>query len=71
MEDMVAQGDKVAFQNTVRATHTAEFMGIPPSGKQITAPVIRIAGIADGRIAGRWQSPDRLIWMQQIGAIPS
>ena len=69
IEDMVAEGDRVAFRGVVRATHTAEFMGTPASGKQIAVPVIGIAQLAEGKIAEWWNSPDRLSWMQQIGAI--
>ena len=71
IEDMIAEGDKVAFRGVVRTVHTAEFMGIPASGKHITVPVIGIAQLTDGKIVEWWNSPDRLSWMQQIGAIPS
>ncbi|MHA2311475.1 MAG: ester cyclase [Candidatus Thorarchaeota archaeon] len=71
IEDMVAEGDRVAFRGVVRTTHSADFMGIPASGKQIEVPVFGIAQIAEGKIVEWWNSPDRLSWMQQIGAIPS
>jgi steroid delta-isomerase-like uncharacterized protein len=71
IEDMVAEGDRVAFRGVVRATHKAEFMGIPASGKQVVVPVIGIALLAEGKIAEWWNSPDRLSWMQQIGALPA
>jgi len=71
IEDMVAEGDRVAFRAITRTTHTADFMGIPASGKQIAVPIIGIARLAGDKIAEWWNSPDRLSWMQQIGAIPS
>jgi predicted ester cyclase len=71
IEDMVSEGDRVAFRGVVRATHKAEFMGIPASGKQVVVPVIGIALLAEGKIAEWWNSPDRLSWMQQIGALPA
>jgi steroid delta-isomerase-like uncharacterized protein len=71
IEDMIAEGDRVAFRGVVRTTHSAEFRGIPASGKQIEVPVIGMAQIVEGKIANWWNSPDRLSWMQQIGAIPS
>lgn len=71
IEDMVAEGDRVAFRGVVRAIHTAPFMGTPASGKQIAVPVIGMAFIAGGKVAEWWNSPDRLSWMQQIGAVPS
>ena len=69
VEDIVAEGDRVAFRGVVKATHSAEFMGTPASDKQIAVPVIGIAQIIDGKVAEWWNSPDRLSWMQQIGAI--
>jgi predicted ester cyclase len=71
IEDMVAEGDKVAFRGVVRAINTAEFMGTPASGEQIEVPVIGMAQLAEDKIAEWWNSPDRLSWMQQIGALPA
>ena len=71
IEDMVAEDDRVAWRGVTRATHTAEFMGTPASGKQIIVPVIGMARLAGGKVAEWWNSPDRLSWMQQIGAIPA
>jgi steroid delta-isomerase-like uncharacterized protein len=71
IEDMVAEGNRVAFRGTVKATHMADFNGIPARGRQITVPVIGIAELIDGKVAEWWNSPDRLSWMQQIGAVPS
>jgi steroid delta-isomerase-like uncharacterized protein len=69
LEDMIAEDDKVAFRLVVRAVHTGEFNGIPVSGKSVVVPVIGMAKIADGKIVEWWNSPDRLSWMQQIGAV--
>jgi predicted ester cyclase len=66
IEDMVAEGGRVASASA----HAAEFMGIPASGKQIVVPVIGFAQLSAGKIIEWWNSPDRLSWMQQIGALP-
>ena len=71
IEEMVAEGDKVAFRLVTRAVHTGTFMGTRASGKQIVVPVIGMARVAGGKIAEWWNSPDRLSWMQQIGALPA
>jgi predicted SnoaL-like aldol condensation-catalyzing enzyme len=49
---------------------TAEFMGIAPTGKQITVGVIEIARIAGGKMAEHWNVVDNLGMMQQLGVIP-
>ncbi len=36
IEDMVAEGDKVVYRASARGTHKREFMGIAPTGKQVT-----------------------------------
>ena len=72
MEDLLAEGDKVALRFTFRGTHQGEFLGIAPTGKQVTMVGIDIFRIADGRIVELWgQEEDVLGMMQQIGAIPS
>src|SRR5512143_1050905 len=37
IEDMLAEGDRVAFRGVIRGTHEGAFMGIAPTGKQLTA----------------------------------
>ena len=70
VNDMVAEGDKVAFCFGRRATHTGEFMGVPASGKQVSWMTIGIARLVDGKIAEFWNSPDRMGMMQHLGIIP-
>ena len=69
-EDLIAEGDKVAARFTLRGTHKGEFMGIPPTGKQVTMAGIQIVRTADGRIAENWVNFDALGMVQQLGAIP-
>ena len=67
---MIAEGDRVAFRGFVRTVHTAKFMGVPATGKQIVVPIMGVAKIVNGKISEWWNSPNRLSWMQQICAIP-
>lgn len=71
IEEMVAEGDQVAIRFTMRATHTGEFMGMLPTGKQITFTGLDINRLEDGKIAERWGSQDDLGLMQQLGVIPT
>src|SRR5262245_9377324 len=49
IEDMVADGNRVAVRHTHLATQTGEFAGIPPTGKSVTVPGIEILRIYDGQ----------------------
>ena len=69
IEEMLAEGNMVAWRGVTTATHTAEFLGTPASGKQIIVPVMGMARLVEGKVDEWWNFPDRLSWMQQIGAI--
>ncbi|MSP12375.1 MAG: hypothetical protein EXR62_05390 [Chloroflexi bacterium] len=69
-EDMFAEGDRVAVRFTFHAAHQGVFMGIPPTGKQVSVPGIIIYRIADGKIAEHWLQMDAMALMQQIGVQP-
>jgi steroid delta-isomerase-like uncharacterized protein len=71
IEDLfAAEGDKVVLRFTFRGTHQGEFMGVGPTGKQVTMPGIDIFRIGDGKIVELWGQEDMLGMMQQLGAIP-
>ena len=68
IEDLLAEEDRVVGRWTFRGTHRGDFMGIAPSGKNVSVVGIAIYRIADGRIAEAWVAWDALGLMQQIGA---
>jgi steroid delta-isomerase-like uncharacterized protein len=70
IEEMVAEGDKVAYREVVKGTHQGEFMGIPPTGRKIEMTNTVIFRIADGKIAESWATMDLLSLMQQVGIVP-
>ena len=69
VEEMLAEGDKVMIRYTAHATHRGDVMGIPATGKQVTAWGISIYRIASGKIVEEWDSYDNLGVMQQLGEI--
>jgi steroid delta-isomerase-like uncharacterized protein len=69
-KDLIAEGDKVVSRVTVRGTHQGEFMGIPPTGKQISWTAIAIDRFEAGKFIENWFSSDMLGLLQQLGAIP-
>ena len=70
IDDQFAEGERVVTRCTVTATHKGEFMGIPPTGKQITVTWMDITRVIDGWIVGTASYIDELGLMQQIGVIP-
>ena len=70
VEDMVAEGDKVATRKTFHGTHQGEVMGILPTGQQVSIGPIDIVRVSDGKVVEHWSMGDNLGMMRQIGVIP-
>ena len=71
VDDMVAEGDKVAKVYTLHGTQKGEFQGIPPTDKPVAMNGITIYRIADGKIAELTWSYNMLGLMMQLGVIPA
>jgi steroid delta-isomerase-like uncharacterized protein len=71
IEDMIAEGDKVAARFAFDATHTGEFLGIPPTGKRVHGTGTGIFRFVDGQDAQHNVNFDALGVLQQIGVIPA
>jgi steroid delta-isomerase-like uncharacterized protein len=71
VEDMVADGDRVAARFTARGVHKGEFMGLSPTGKPITMTGIEIFRIENGKIAELWGEANLLGLMMQLGVVPA
>ena len=69
IDDLFAEGDKVAVRITMSGTHTGLFMGIPPTGRQVSFTGIYIARIANGKIAEHWGEEDGVSLLQQLGVL--
>jgi steroid delta-isomerase-like uncharacterized protein len=71
VEDLVAEGNKVAARWTWDGTQRGEMMGIPPTHKQVTATGTSIHRVAEGKIVESWFNFDALGMMQQLGVVPT
>lgn len=69
VEDVIAEGDKVVSRLTFRGTHTADLMGMPPTGQTVAVSELTIDRIADGRIVESWRLFDQAAMMRQLGAV--
>ena len=70
LEDLIAQGDKVAVRYTWRGTHQGAFEGIPPTGKQVTGSSLAIGRLAGGKTEELWDHGDDVNFLQQLGVMP-
>jgi predicted ester cyclase len=71
IEDLVADGDRVAVRLLVSGTHDrGTFAGQAPTGVRARWGSFRFFRIADGRIVETWAMQDRLGLLQQLGALP-
>jgi steroid delta-isomerase-like uncharacterized protein len=70
VEDMVAEGDRVAARFTARGTHKGPFMGLSPTDRPIVMTGIEIFRLEDGKIAELWGEANLIGLMQQLGILP-
>jgi predicted ester cyclase len=69
IEDILAEGDKVAGRIRFRATNTGSFQGMPPTGKAVDVTGAGIFRVVDGRVTDNWVNFDMLGLLQQLGVV--
>ena len=65
----MVDGDRVAQQFIVHATHTAEFMGLPGSGRKFDIEGVRLFEMKDGLIAYERRYYDFTGLLIQLGVL--
>jgi steroid delta-isomerase-like uncharacterized protein len=69
-QDLIASGDLVAVRLVVTATHSADLLGIPASGRSVTWDAVDIYTVTDdGKINEEWALDDMAAFASQLGAI--
>ncbi|MHA6795615.1 ester cyclase [Pseudonocardia bannensis] len=58
IDDMLAEGDRVATRFTSRGTHTGELFGMRPSNRTVTVTGLELYRLEDGKIAECWAQLD-------------
>jgi steroid delta-isomerase-like uncharacterized protein len=71
VEDMIAEGDRVAARGHWTGTHQGEFMGIPPTGKQVMVQYSDIWVVENDKLTDNWVLMDILGMLQQLGVAPT
>lgn len=70
IEEQIAEGDKVVTRTIWQATHSGEFQGQPPTGKQVAITGIATDRIEDDQIVEHRVLMDTMGLMQQLGLVP-
>jgi hypothetical protein len=72
VEQLVAEGDRVAGAFSLRGTHSGTLLGIPATGRTVDVGVMVIARFDQaGKWVEDWNCWDQLGLLQQLGAIPA
>jgi predicted ester cyclase len=64
--EQIAEGDKVFNRIVYYGTHQGEFMGIPPTGKQVTFRGVTVDRIENGKLVENWVMMDRPYLLEQL-----
>lgn len=70
IEEMVAEGEKVASLHFWSGTHRGEFLGIAPTGKQVRMSCTIFDTYENGQLKKSRLVMNVLSLLQQLGAIP-
>src|SRR5262245_66661454 len=71
IDDLVAEGDRVAVRWHWTGTHSGAFRAFPATGKTFSNPGVGIFHFKDGKIVAAVLETDRLGFLQQMGAVPA
>ena len=71
IEQMIGEGDLVAFRFVLRGTHQGHFAGFAPTGKEVMLTGMDFIRIADGKMVELWSCQETLGWVLQLGATVS
>ena len=69
VEDVVAEGDKVAARCSVRAKHEGDFMGREATQAPVEFTGITIVRIDNGKIVEAWNNFDFMSLHKQVGLL--
>jgi len=64
-------GDTAIVEFTGSGTHSGDLMGIAPTGRRISIPVITVLTVRGGRIVSEREYMDMAHLMRQLGVMPA
>jgi predicted ester cyclase len=71
LQDLIAEGDRVAVHLTISGTQLGQWGPLPPTGKRARFDEIAILQIRDGKVLGQRGVVDNLLALRQLGVVPA
>jgi predicted ester cyclase len=71
LEGMIAEGDMVGVRGVMRCTHQGKFVGVAPTGNELTWTGNAMFRLSEGKIVERWFNSDSISIIRQLGLAPS
>jgi predicted ester cyclase len=69
IEDIIAEGEKVAHRFTFCGTHRGEFLGVAPTGRSVSAAGMQVNLFSGGKCIEVWSVHDTFRFLSEIGAV--
>ncbi|HEX2053226.1 MAG TPA: ester cyclase [Actinomycetota bacterium] len=66
VEDMIAEGDLVAFRFTMTGTHRGPFQGMAATGRSISVPGLDLVRLRKGLLTEHWGGADLHLLRMQL-----
>lgn len=67
--EVFSNGERLVIRFTMTGTHRGDFMGIAPTGRDVSVEGITVLHFREGKCVERWSNADMLGWLVQLGAV--
>jgi len=71
LEEIIAEGDMVGVRGVMRCTHGGTFVGVAPTGNELTWTGNAMFRLSEGKIVERWFNSDSISIIRQLGSAPA
>ena len=67
VDDLVVEGDRLAWRWTFEGTHTGPFAGVAPTHKQVVLRGVNLQTLKEGKVVEHWTLADLASALRQLG----
>lgn len=70
VKSIMAEEDRVTLRITVTATHSREFMGVPPTGERVSWHLVEELRFEDAKVVEHWDVINMRPLLVKLGKLP-